>query len=287
MGKKSIGRERSSYTGGRACMFRTDFSRLGQLFYEEVGSEGKEATLPGFMRDACFTYQQRFICPGLLTEGVRRVEYPSDDKASRLSIYLVTSHYRPEITGVAMNGATNDLPSLFGLLRGTVQAEFSGIKLEDLTEQFEIDREEVEARKHTLAKSLGLYFSWDGKKHLLRRASPEKKAYRKLIFLRQVPIPLAEAALDEAAWQLLSRAERLKVANTIYRGNDIDRGLVHESCSITQPEAGKYYWDYALREANNEGIPAEMLPLLESLFSQLKPAFSQKSFQMIRNEERW
>src|SRR3989344_3838597 len=262
-------------------MFKTDFSRLGQLLYDEVGNEGKEkeVSLHGFMRDAYVQYQQRFIRPGLITEGVRRAGYRSDDRTSNLSINLVTSRHRPEKTGMAMNGKSDNLYSLFDLLRGTVQAEFSGIKLKDIAEIFNINREEAKAKNHTLTRSLGLYFSNKGDDYVLQRARPEKKVSRRIIFTCYVPVPLAEASLDEVARQLLSRADHLTVTHSRHINDNVDRNLVHESCSITQPRTGEYYWHYSMHAANNEGIPAEMVPSLDALFSQIKPKFSVKSFQ--------
>lgn len=262
-------------------MFRTDFSRLGQLFYDEVGNKGKEkeVSLPGFMRDAYAQYQQRFIHPGLITEGVRRAEYIGDERTNNLSINVVTSHNRPEITGMSMNGKSDDLGYLFGLLRGTVQAEFSGIKLKEVAETFNINREEVKSRGHILTRSLGLYFGSIGDDYVLQRARTEEKVSRRIIFSRYVPIPLAEVSLDKVALQLLTRADHITLVNSGCISNDVDLSLVHESCSITQPRPGEYHWNYEMHAANNEGIPAQMLPTLEDLFSQIKQKFSLKSFQ--------
>lgn len=276
-------------------MTETDFSKLGQLFYQEVGrAEASGSLFHQLLQDSCKAYQDHFIRPGLVTEGIRQMYYPGQSETSYCLVSLVTQRERPEISGLSLTGATADFPALLQNLRGTLEAEFSGMELVEVINLLALspeNAENVRGKKHALVRNLGLYFSLGREYHgqtqsptpiqnqRLQQVRLEKQFYKKIILPRYKPSTLEESTLDSATLHLLAQAERLTVQHEFYAAADIDRTLLRERCQVIQPKPGDYHWEYQFQVTNNQSIPLESLPHLERLFALIQPDFGPHSFQ--------
>jgi hypothetical protein len=254
-------------------MLETDLSRVGELFYQKVGSKENKVCLEGFIRHAFLTYSQRYLVQGV--EGVsKRISYPSEDGRSRLTLVVVPNHGLPDLSRLEISGKISELSSLFELLRGNLNAEFKGLKLEDVVKP--VRKVIVKSRKDSFARlgDLGIYFSEDPQDPNTIKRVVSQRAMRKS--------HVEEANFDDDSMYLLSAADHIRIKDSFYVDDDRNNDLIHESCNIVQSTGGMFHWDYLVCVANKQSLPASLFQDFDRLFNLVKDSYGMLSFQRIK-----
>ncbi len=277
-------------------MFKTDFSRLGELWHHDIGRKQQDISFRGFLHDAVFTYAHRYLQPGNATEGIHVFQYPTDSPSSTLSLALASTLNRPDITGIFMQSETDALHKIWPHVRGELHAEFTGIPLTELTsylnvserhyhqqapEQDELPESSLHVQKfHHLSGSLGLTFL-KNKEGIteLKTATLQQKVRKRLLWTQYKPLYVEDISLTEAEQQLLQRAAAIQIENAGYAHDNVDHQMILESCKIIQLQPAHYQWQYKATGVNNQSLPAHLFPAWEQLFSLIQPHLNHDSFR--------
>jgi len=257
-----------------------DFSRLGEIFYPQVGEQVKEVSLKGFLESAFNTYHKRYLSANR-AEGLREVSYKGEH-GSKISFHVSGERRVPDLSGLEIKGSTHDFDALFGLLRGNLNAEYSGLSLDEIVEPI---REQILNSKNpefVQVGHLGLYFSPDDDYNpLLKRLNLQKKKIKPFGF-SYVPITLHESHLDDGSFNLIKAAEKISIHNLCYVEDDPKQDSVIETCDIIQSENENYLFTYGIKVVNHNSLPAKSFDTLSSIFELTIINFSQESFKTIK-----
>lgn len=259
--------------------FNIDLSRVGELFYRQVGTSPKTPSLMGFIEDALKEYAKRYLA-ARVNYGQKQFCYSAANGKASVTLAVYTSKGMPDLSGVALAGTSNDLSGLLRLLEGDIAAEFEGLRLEDIEgEGEELQRKSVREarRKQDYARigELQLHFTKGQDARILKRIDLNTRA---------VKLEKKEE-LMQLAREFLQRADRITVANPFYSRGDSRRELMQEECVIVKREDGSYGWNYTIRSAANEGIPVSILPRLNVLFETIKTDFGEDAFSRVKIAE--
>ncbi len=267
----------------------TDFSRIGELFYMEVGRQQQDISLAGFLRDAYITYRERYMHNSSSPVGLRFFQYPSDNPAINVTIAISASLGQPDIVGLGMQGTETDLHKLLPHLRGQFHAEYMGMPAAETMQYFGGLSENLARRiinqegnqLHLIAGHLGATFGKNEGQLELKALTLQRKR-RRLWHMYLEPRHIEDITLTTAEKELLGRAVAIQIENTGYYNDNVDQQMVQELCHILQQRPADYRWSYEARGVNNQCLPAHLFPSWEHLFSTQLAHFSTGSFRTVR-----
>ena len=291
-------------------MFKTDFRRVRELFYREVGRQSFRPNLIGFIGYAFEFYYERYLKGGKNGE-VRKINYFSDNKESVLSLYIVSPYRYPDLAGLELQAKPLNLGILLENLRGNLTAEFSDLDIESLNEKTRQEIQNEREGNYSQAENLTVFFSQNPKKQnriyravlgkrkeieyekpgLLKKIASnlnnkQKDLEKKFQFLKKFRkfqlLNLELAPLTEDLLDFLSKADKIEINNTCYTKGNQNKDLIHETSTLRQYEKGKWLLDYQIKTPNFENLCAYVLPALDSLFRMVEDKFSEKAFNSIR-----
>ena len=268
-------------------MFNTDFSRIGEAFYREIGGANEEPTLRGFIRDSFKLYSGRYLKTRKV-EGTRKIIYTSDDQTSSLSLHVLSETGYSDLPALEIHADFADLKLLIGNLRGQLTATFSNLNVRDLRAREKIEN----SRDKNLAQfgALNIYFSRNPntpgaiQRVAFRGKSLIDRLLERTFDVKKEPITLERMNWGKDEMEILERAGQIEILGSSYEHGDINRDVINERSVIIQPERGRFIWDYKIWTGGNEGLPGYVLPTLERLFGMVEGRFSKAAFRLFRIE---
>jgi hypothetical protein len=251
-----------------------DFSRIGELFYQNIGGATPEISLMGFLKYAVTAYRESI--PSGAVDYNRNVSFSGAESKIGFSFLL---NQKPILNGLQMAGAVADLGKLLKQLGGNVTAEYGDLHIDDIAEPTKTEIQKSRYSHFAKIGDLGLYFDRDPEKRDILRAAQLERDRTSLLYMPVTHlITLQRANLDDNVKQLLSFAERLTIRNSFFTGDNWKKTLGHEFCDVVQPEPGKYLWDYRMHLLNQQNIPAYMFEIFNDMFVLIKDSFDRSSY---------
>ena len=276
-------------------MFKTDFSRIGELFYSEVGAKEYETSLKGFIRHAFMTYDDRFL--GMRNTGMlKEIKYVGNEK-SVLCLSVIAPYGAPDLNGIGIQGEAGDSTILIDLVKGDITAEFSDLKLEDIIHSLRTKIIQAREGNHAEVEGIDYYFSPNqGSPNQIRAIALQGRmtnvsAYmvhpsiRDVKDLNTLPITATireRAIVDDSLKELFAKAEYLSITNSCYLHNDSNNDLLQESCAIKKPSTESFSWEYTIKAIQNQGLPVEIFPKANTIFTFIQDSFDPLSFRRAR-----
>ena len=115
-------------------MFDTDFSRMGEFFYKEVGSsEIINPSLENFIKAAFSFYSEKHSSGQSFP--TRAISFTGEEK-SKIYFLFIPVRNSFDLSEFRIKSAVYDFNSLIKHLRGNIVAGFSNLKIDDLKEIF-------------------------------------------------------------------------------------------------------------------------------------------------------
>lgn len=260
-------------------MVEQDFSRIGEIFYRDVGEE-EQVSLEGFIKKALTVYAQKHLIKEVFEEvKPKKVIFPGSK--GNLSFIVKPYHDCPDLSGLEITSKTEDVKKLLYTLRGDMTAEFLSL---DLKTCDEILRKKIlKAKKKDYAQlgNISFYFSLDPKTpDMLKRFS--WKRVKSVSFDEEVFY--SAESIDESLMSILLQADHLRIEHSFYIDNNSMMGLVKESCEIKQPSKKDYRFVYNI-SANDKTLPAGILKHLNQVFEIVRQDFDHLSYQRMKIED--
>lgn len=260
-------------------MVEQDFSRIGEIFYREVGEE-EQVSLEGFIKKALTVYAQKHLFKEVFEEvKPKKVIFPS----SRGNLSFIVKPYRdlPDMSSLEIISKVEDVKELLYILRGDVTAEFLGLDLKTCDE--DLRKKILKAKKKDYAQlgNISFCFSLDPKTpDMLKRLS--WKRVKSISFDEEVFY--STEGIDESLTPILLQADHLRIEHSFYINNNPTMGLIKESCEIKQPSKKDYRFVYNI-SANDKTLPAGILKHLGQVFEIVRQDFNQLSYQRMKIED--
>lgn len=258
--------------------FDTNLKRLEEMFFQSKGSTQKESNLKAFLKHVFMEFANRYLRGGRVVT-CKKIVYKGLNPETHLALLVATHNYHPELTGIEMQGRSDDFSKVFSQLKGKVEARYQDLNLED------IDKKTAkfirQKRKNNNAKTgiLNLYFSKNPAEpdriQKLELVKPRKERLKKLVY---EPVNLEEVMLDEYTSKLLQMADTLFINNCSYLDNNFRFELLSQKCMMVQTEPGKYFWNYKASTVNNQPLPKLIFETINNLFSIIEPYFNVTSY---------
>jgi hypothetical protein len=273
-------------------MFKTDFSRIGELFYNEVGAKEYETCLKGFIRHAFTTYNDRYLTTRN-TSMLKEIKYAGNEN-SVLCLSIIAPYGAPDLNAICIQGEAGDSTKLIDLVKGDITAEFSDLKLDDITHSLRAKIIQAREGNHAEADGIDYYFSPNQKypnnipaislqgREMDVPAVMVQPSTRDIKDLNTLPITATireRAILDDMLKGLFTRAEYLSITNSFYLHNDSNNDLLQESCEIKKPSTDSYSWGYTIKAIQNQGLPVEIFPKANIIFTFIQDSFDALSFR--------
>ncbi|MBI1969579.1 hypothetical protein HYS48_02700 [Candidatus Woesearchaeota archaeon] len=271
-------------------MGETDFSKVGELFFEEVGTRPKEIALQQFVEHALHAYQKEQLAVGDFT--TKQVTYGNPATQTHLSFLVSASRGQPAIFGLQLAGMGNAFAAFFDPLQGYLTAEYTGLPFPEVDETLaprilqSLGEQQAQGNMHSAFVG-SLHLSLTPELSITKAALEHRK--RKLLGREIVPVRLEDAVLDESARALLASAQRVSVSNSFYRRQNPHDELIQESCDITQPVRGTYQVTYRVQSAAGNALPPEAFPRAEKIFDAIKHGLDATAYGTMKtiNPEIW
>ncbi len=261
-------------------MVDQDFSRIGEIFYRDIGDE-EQVSLEGFIKKALTTYAQKFMVKEFFgAVSPKRMIFPS----SKGSISFIVKPYynKPDLSSLELTTKTEDAAKILQMLRGDVTAEFLGLDIKTIEEH--LRKKIINSRKKDYAQvgDASFYFSLD----------PQNPDLLKRVIWNRVKSEVFEEEAfyaygkdDDNLVSVVSLADRISIKHSFYIDNNPNMGIIKESCDIKQPSKRDYRLTYVMSSANEKTLPAGILKHLKDVFEITRKDFDQLSYQRAKIED--
>ena len=252
-----------------------DFSRIGEIFYREIG-EDEQISLESFIKKALTVYAQKHLPKDVFGEAKpKKVTFPS--RRGDLSFVVKPYHSQPDISSIEITGKISDAAKFLESLMGDVTAEFVGLDFKTVDESLRKKVFKAEKKGYEQVNNSGFYFSLDPK-------APE--LLKKLIWKRMKSVSLDNEILytcekDEDLTKIVLLSDSISIKHNFYVENNPTMGMVKESCEIKQPCSKDYRFVYSI-SAVEKTLPAGIMKHLEEIFEIVKQDFDNRSYQRMK-----
>ncbi|MBM3200162.1 hypothetical protein FJZ53_04445 [Candidatus Woesearchaeota archaeon] len=257
-----------------------DFSRIGEIFYKEVGDEA-DISLEGFIKKALTTYSEKFMAKEFLeTIKPKKITFPSSK--GYLSFNVQPYYGKPDISSLELITRRYDAAGMLSRLRGDVTAEF--LSLDINTADKELKKKVLKAKKNNASQVSGadFYFSLDPETpNIIKRIvwnRAEQATFDKEVFYRGKED-------DSGITSLILKANRISVNYSFYIEDNPTMGLIKECCDMKQPSKEYYKILYSISSADEKVLPARILNHLKQVFEIAKDDFDHLSYQRAKIED--
>lgn len=254
-------------------MADTDFSRIGELFYKEVGEE-ENTSLEGFLKHAFTTYAQKYLRGGGIG-GTKQITYSG--MRGKLSLLIIPFDSMPDLSSMRIESETKDITALLKLLKGDISAEFSKLKVEDISEQVRKEISRTRKENYAQVSDMRFYFSLNPK-------TPE--AIQRITLQNSLVKSAKSEEFEKGLAATLLTADHILMNNPFYADDDPNKYLINESCGITQPYKWHCIFDYSIKTVNNKSLPANLFQRLNEVFELAKHDFNAISYRTMKIEDR-
>ncbi|MDP2907892.1 MAG: hypothetical protein Q8O03_08185 [Nanoarchaeota archaeon] len=259
-------------------MVEKDFSRIGELFYKEVGEE-EQVSLEGFIKKALTVYAQKFLNKEPSEPASKKIIFPCSNGSFS---FTVKPYYgMPELSHLEITNKIYDVKKLLHVLAGDVTAEFSGLDLSKFDAG--IGKKVLKSKKKDYSQigDASFYFSLDPKTPDLLKKIVWKRV-KSMVFDEEV---FYKEEKDEHTTHIASLADRIKIDHSFYIDNNPTMGLVKEYCDVKQPSKGNCIFTYSISNANDKALPASILKHLSNVFELVRQDFDNLSYHRMKIED--
>jgi hypothetical protein len=257
-------------------MSALDVSRIGELFYRDVGVKEDDLSFESFLKTALKKYEEHQRVAPVLEESVL-FSFTGMRKQSKL-ILRIAGTDSPDLSGIAVLGETCDLKKILVQAYGHLNAEFEGLPIN-----------ETKVEK-ILRKNTTNYINANGIKWYLLRNPQKNEVLIKRIETEKENVQFKEREsvdpnLSHAEnLELLSKSGRIFTDNFFHLGNLESKDLINENLIVVQASPGIYSLSYKLYSPSNSGLSIGALPTIKSLFNLIEPGFVKQTAVKLKVE---
>lgn len=258
-------------------MSALDVSRIGELFYRDVGVKEDDISFESFLKTALKKYEEHQKIAPILEDSVL-FSFTGMRKQSKLILRIAGGTDSPDLSGIAILGETPELKKILVQAYGHLNAEFEGLPINET--KFE----------KILRKNSTNYINTKGIKWYLLRNPQKNEVLVKRIETEKENIQFKEREsvnpdLSHAEnLELLSKSGRIFTDNFFHLGNLETKDLIKENLIVVQASPGTYSLSYRLYSGSNSGLSIGALPTIKSLFGLIEPGFVKQTAVKLKVE---
>jgi len=214
-------------------MFKTDFSRLKELFLEEPNSSSNN--LAEIIRLA---FKQFLKIKNLQQKKI---------SFGTIDLFVIKNNGKPDLKEFRIKGHTKSFNEIIQLLDGQIEAYFSNLKLEHLRKA--IQRKIVPTQAHSCVNTLNFFLSSQN--------------------INKVSTSTISKQSKEDLKKILCLADRIVVQNQFYLENDPNKDLINEFWTISKDQ--DYFVEYSIKKAiGKEPLYLSLFSRIERIFNLIK-----------------
>ncbi|MFH1916897.1 MAG: hypothetical protein ABIJ21_06575 [Nanoarchaeota archaeon] len=239
-----------------------DYSRIGELFYEEKGGN-KRVSLDAFLHYGLVEYARRYA------DDLQTRQATIAEKGGTLSFMIEMAYNRPDVTSIRLKGIAQT--DIISLLRGEIEAYYDTLSSYSLPPDLQSLITERRRNNFVHLPGMTLVFSEhpdtpDLVKQLIIYGTSKGDLTRSF---RQEHQSQTEALL----LALLSIADQISSDHGFYNGTDIRHEFLKERVTLVRSDDGTHL-DYTLESPHHSGLPANQLTRAGSFFDSVRHQFT-------------
>ncbi|MFH1401138.1 MAG: hypothetical protein ABIH41_06485 [Nanoarchaeota archaeon] len=264
-------------------MSESGFSRIREIFYEDIGSPTHRVNMQGFLHHTFDQYFERYM-QGNRSGPPRNAIYPGNTLDDQLILRVGDCRGRPDLIGMELRSSTNTLDVLLMFLDGTLKAVFDNTAIDALP-AYLADRLR-KARREDQAYTDGLLFTFKRNQEtsdtiIAAETAKEHIALRGRAYTSTTMDAIRD---NEPIMSMLAGAARIQIQSNHHINGDENDETILQECHISHPPQGPYRFEYMTWNASQHALPADSYDQLDALVRIVKGRFDRRTYKRMHME---